>query len=409
MAVRHRIIFGLRRLVGHPVCAGSVGFAMQGRRQRRSAAARGAGAGGRARQAAAALVASLLLTTGTALPVGATGSTPGVQATPPAPATTALCGSAAPGYASCMSLRRADIAPLAAALVTPLSTPSGYGPSDLQSAYALTAAAATRGAGQTVAVVDAYDLPTAEADLATYRSQFGLPACTTANGCFRKVDQNGGTNYPSADTGWGGEIALDIDMVSAICPKCKILLVEASSASISNLGTAVNEAADARRCRDIEQLPGLRVLGRERVRHRLYNHPGIAVTASSGDSGYGVGYPASSPYVVAVGGTSLATASNPRGWTETAWSGAGSGCSAYDRSRRGSTMRAARGGRSLTSPQLPTQVPALPSSRPASTGGWYSVVQASPRRSSRRRTPLPGRRRPAHTRGASSMGQAQPL
>jgi len=76
-----------------------------------------------------------------------------------------------------------------------------------------------------------------------YRSQFGLPPCTTANGCFRKVNQSGGSTYPTGNTGWAQEISLDLDMASAICPSCKILLVEASSNSFANLGTAEDYAA----------------------------------------------------------------------------------------------------------------------------------------------------------------------
>jgi len=207
--------------------------------------------------------------------------------------------------------------------VTPnAATPSGLFPAQLQAAYNLPSA--TAGSGQTVAIVDAYDDPTAEADLGVYRAQFGLPACTTANGCFRKVNQTGGTSYPRKNGGWAQEISLDLDMVSAICPNCHILLVEATSATTANLGTAVNEAV---------------ALGAKAVSNSYgggdvtdasapyYNHPGVAITASSGDNGYGVEFPASSHYVTAVGGTSLRSASNSRGWTETAWSGAGSGCS----------------------------------------------------------------------------------
>ena len=120
------------------------------------------------------------------------------------------------------------------------AAPSGYGPADLRSAYNITSSGTTT----TVAIVDAYGYPNAESDLATYRSKFGIPACTTANGCFKKVDQNGGTAYPRTNTGWDQEQALDLDMVSAMCPNCHILLVEASTSSLSNLGTAVNTAAN---------------------------------------------------------------------------------------------------------------------------------------------------------------------
>jgi subtilase family serine protease len=207
--------------------------------------------------------------------------------------------------------------------VTPnASTPSGYFPADLQSAYKLPSS--TAGSGQTVGIVDAFDDPSAEADLGVYRAQFGLPACTTANGCFRKVAQNGSTNYPRRNGGWAQEISLDLDMVSAICPKCHILLVEAKSATIANLGAAVNEAAALGATEISNSYGGSDATDASAP---FYNHPGIAVTASTGDSGFGVQFPASSHFVTAVGGTSLTRANNSRGWSETAWSGAGSGCS----------------------------------------------------------------------------------
>jgi uncharacterized membrane protein YqgA involved in biofilm formation len=192
-------------------------------------------------------------------------------------------------------------------------------------------------------VVDAYDLPTAEADLAVYRTQFGLPACTTANGCFRKVNQNGlPSPLPAANAGWGAEIALDMDMVSAICPNCKILLVEATTNSFVNLGTSVDTAVSLGAVAVSNSYGGAESASEATTLDPYYNHPGVAVTVSTGDCGYGcssnvisVAYPAVSPTVVAVGGTSLASDSSTRGWTESAWgvvghSGAGSGCSAYE-------------------------------------------------------------------------------
>jgi subtilase family serine protease len=200
------------------------------------------------------------------------------------------------------------------------ASPSGLNPADLQAAYSLPGA--TNGFGQTVAIVDANDDPNAESDLAVYRAQFGLPPCTTANGCFRKVAQDGTTNYPRGNTGWAEEISLDLDMVSAICPNCHILLVEARFATTNALGTAVNEAA-ALHATEISNSYG----GGDASDVSFYNHPGIAITASSGDSAYGVEYPASSHWVTAVGGTNLQRSGTARGWTETAWSDAGSGCS----------------------------------------------------------------------------------
>jgi subtilase family serine protease len=232
---------------------------------------------------------------------------------------THVCGPAAAAFARCHALL----------LVTPnASSPGGYNPADLQSAYKLPSS--TAGGGQTVAIVDAYDDPNAESDLGVYRSQFGLTACTTANGCFKKVNQNGDTSYPRANGGWAQEISLDLDMVSAICPNCHILLVEASSSSLTNLGTAVNTAAKLGANEISNSYGGGESSSDTSYDTSYYNHPGIAITVSSGDSGYGVQYPAASQYVTAVGGTSLTRASNTRGWSETTWSGAGSGCSAYD-------------------------------------------------------------------------------
>jgi hypothetical protein len=205
-------------------------------------------------------------------------------------------------------------------------TPLGYGPADLQSAYNLSSAAASAGATQTIAIVDAYDDPNAEADLGSYRTQYGLPACTTSNGCFRKVNQAGSsTGLPAASDNWSTEISLDLDMASAICPNCKILLVEGDSNSFANLAAAVDTAARLG-AHVISNSYGGGESGSTAV-EASYNHAGVAVTASSGDSGFGVEFPAASPHVVAVGGTSLRTAANTRGWTETVWSGAGSGCS----------------------------------------------------------------------------------
>ncbi len=232
------------------------------------------------------------------------------------------CARGSAGHASCNALVRSDFAQSAASLARTAAAPSGLSPANLQSAYKLPSS--TAGSGQTVAIVDAYDDPTAEADLNVYRSQFGLSACTTANGCFKKVDQNGGTSYPRKDGGWAQEISLDVDMVSAVCPNCKIVLVEASSNSFANLGAAENTAASLANV--ISNSYGGSDAS-DATYGAYYNHPGKAITVSSGDAGYGVEYPASSHYVTAVGGTSLRTASNTRGWTETAWNGAGSGCS----------------------------------------------------------------------------------
>jgi subtilase family serine protease len=166
-----------------------------------------------------------------------------------------------------------------------------------------------------------------------YRAQYGLNACTTANTCFTKINQNGGTTAPAADKGWAEEISLDLDMVSAACPSCHILLVEANSNSFADLMTAVDRAAATSGVVAISNSYGGPEFSAETSASYdgHYNHPNQAVTVSSGDSGYGAEFPASSKYVTAVGGTSLSKSTTaPRGWTESAWSGAGSGCSAYE-------------------------------------------------------------------------------
>ncbi|MFD3587006.1 peptidase S8 [Streptomyces sp. NPDC058683] len=216
------------------------------------------------------------------------------------------------------------------------STPSGYSPTNLRAAYGLTSAAASNGSGETIAIVDAYNDPNAETDLATYRSYYGLSACTTANGCFKKVSQTGSTtSLPSSDAGWSEEISLDLDMASAICPNCNILLVEATSATMANLGTAVNEAVTLGAKFVSNSYGGSESSSDTSYDSSYFNHTGVAITVSAGDSGYGAEYPAASKYVTSVGGTKLATSSTTRGWTETVWKtssteGTGSGCSSYD-------------------------------------------------------------------------------
>ena len=244
---------------------------------------------------------------------------PASAATPDATgkhAVSACSATPAKGYAACLDqimVSNATGKPAAS------GSPSGLNPSDIQSAYNLGGASS---GGKTVAIVDAQDDPTAEADLATYRSQFGLPECSTDNGCFSKVSQTGSTSsLPSSDAGWATEISLDLDMVSATCPDCHILLVEADSASFADLGAAVNYAASQPGVVAISNSYG----GSDSAASSDYDHPGIAITASTGDEGYGVESPASFDTVIAVGGTSLSNSGS--GWTESAWDGAGSGCS----------------------------------------------------------------------------------
>jgi subtilase family serine protease len=285
------------------------------------------------------LAGALLFATLVALPADAAGASSSGDHGTNGKTDVNVCPSVVPaGQATCLGRRRTDSEATTQRPARPGSLRStaaignngAYDPLYLQSAYATPSA--TKGAGQTVAIVDAYGDPSAEADLASYRSYFGLSACSTANGCFRKVDERGGSNYPSGNTGWGQEISLDLDMVSALCPNCHILLVEASTASISDLGTAVNEAVALGANVVSNSYGGPEYLGETLDSTAYFNHPGVAVTVAAGDSGYGPEFPASSNTVTAVGGTSLQQATNTgaRNATETVWSGTGSGCSAYE-------------------------------------------------------------------------------
>lgn len=206
--------------------------------------------------------------------------------------------------------------------VSPNVTPSGFGPADLQAAYSIPVGTTTSTA--TIAIVDAYGYPRAEADLATYRSQYGLSPCTTANGCLKIVNQNGGTSLPRTDYGWSQEQALDLDMASAACPSCKIVLVQASSNSFSNLIAGVNYAKTIPGVKAISNSYGGSDSSSTTQYDSAYSATNIAITVSSGDNGYGAQYPAAAPGVVAVGGTSLYKGGT--GYTESAWNGAGSGC-----------------------------------------------------------------------------------
>ncbi|WP_304050542.1 S53 family peptidase [Jatrophihabitans endophyticus] len=283
----------------------------------------------------AALLAAGLTAVGTA-----------ATAASPAPAgahhvrTTRLCSTPAKHQLACYAIKQVSpsepkaLSADSAHAVKPNATPSGYGPSDLRSAYNLTASGSS---SETVAIVDAYNDPNIASDLSTYRSQYGLPACTTASGCFKVVSQTGSTtSLPANDTGWAGEESLDVDMVSAICPNCHILLVEAKSPTTANLGTAVNEAVALGAKFVSNSYGGSESSSVTTASTKYYDHPGVAITASAGDSDYdGGSFPATSQYVTAVGGTSLSRSSTARGWTEKVWNttsyseGTGSGCSRY--------------------------------------------------------------------------------
>jgi hypothetical protein len=314
--------------------------------------------------------------------------------TPSATEPYAVCGRPTASHAECLAIIvPASAQPPSSSTVQPALTTTGpsfsgsgvgggYDPADLRSAYDLPSEFA--GSGQTVAIVDAYDDPDAESDLAVYRSRYGLPACTTANGCFKKVNQTGGTKYPAAEAGWAVEISLDLDMVAAACPNCHILLVEASSNTDSNLDTAEDEAATLG-ATEISNSWGGEEFSGESSEDSSFDRPGVPVTAAAGDSGYGAEYPAASPDVIAVGGTALTPASNARGWSETAWSGTGSGCSAYEpkptwQTDKGCADRTANDVAAVASPETPVSVAdsyKLPREFSVPEAGWTLVAGTS--------------------------------
>lgn len=257
-------------------------------------------------------------------------------------ATTANAAPAAPSgshvHRACATPTRGHLACLAevvvpsasaqrrAAAATAATAIEGLRPADIASAYRLSG-----GTTGTVAIVDAYDNPKLESDLAVYRKQWGLPACTTANGCFRKVNQRGSkTGLPEQDADWGLEEALDVDAVSAGCPGCRILVVETDDNSTDALGAGVNTAVRLGAQAVSNSYGGPEVTGVQATGKKYYTHPGVAILASSGDNGFpAASSPATFTSVLAVGGTTLAKTSTGRGWQETAWAFGGSGCSAY--------------------------------------------------------------------------------
>jgi subtilase family serine protease len=215
------------------------------------------------------------------------------------------------------------------------SLPPGYGPAQFHGAYSLPSQASV---GQTIAIVDAYDDPSARSDLSTYDKTFGipdLPTCpstsTSTTSCFLKVNQNGATSpLPSKNAGWALEIALDVETAHAICKNCKVVLVEASSSSGASLDAA-EETAVRLGATEISNSWGTNgEYTGELSESAYFNHPGIAVTVASGDNGYErFGFPAASPDVVDAGGTTLKLGSGNTYGGEKAWSGSGSGCSLF--------------------------------------------------------------------------------
>lgn len=220
--------------------------------------------------------------------------------------------------------------------VTPFTTtkPAGFGPAEFRKSYNVIGEATKT---PIVAIVDAYDQPHMLSDLQTYSTTFNLPQLQNCKGtiassslpCFKKVDQNGQTSYPKTNAGWALEISLDIEAVHAMCDNCSILLVEAKSATNSNLLKALDTAVKLN-ATVISNSYGSDEDSSETTYDKHFNQPGLAIFASSGDSGYGVSYPAASAYVIAVGGTKLNVTKTGNYSSESAWSDGGSGCSNFE-------------------------------------------------------------------------------
>jgi subtilase family serine protease len=204
------------------------------------------------------------------------------------------------------------------------SSPTGLSPATIKSAYNFSTSQ-TAGAGETIAIVDAFDHPSIEADLAVFSTQYGLPACTTANGCFTKVNQNGGSSYPRKNAGWALEIALDVEWAHAIAPGAKILLVEATSNSFANLLAAEDYAKT--HAQYVSNSWGAAEFSGETSYDSHFAQSGVSFFVSSGDNGTPAEYPSSSPNVISVGGTTLHLNGTV---SETGWSGSGGGCSVYE-------------------------------------------------------------------------------
>jgi subtilase family serine protease len=206
------------------------------------------------------------------------------------------------------------------------TAPTGLSPATIKFAYTFPTSLGA-GAGKTIAIVDAYDDPTAESDLGVFSSQYGLPACTTANGCFKKVNQTGGKAYPRVDAGWALEISLDVQWAHAIAPGAKILLVEASSNSFTDLLAAEDFAKGS--AQYVSNSWGASEFSGESAYDSRFVQPGVSFFVSAGDAGLPAEYPSSSPNVISVGGTTL-NFQNGVLVSETGWSSGGGGCSIYE-------------------------------------------------------------------------------
>ena len=281
----------------------------------------------RAALAGAALAAATLAVGGTSAAASPGAASPGLKA---------ACPVAAPRHARCLTLYRPEVAvnrALAAGVRGLAAQPAGWGARAIESAYKLPV---SRNPHAVVAVSIAFNTPHLAQYLNTYRAQYGLPPCTAASGCFRKVNQQGNASPLPASgvgSGWDLEATLDVSMISAACPHCRILVVEADSDQLSDLAATEHTAARLGAA-VISNSYGTRESGYTQTLAHAYHQAGHTVVVSSGDSGFtAASFPANLTSVTAVGGTMLARATNARGWRESVWNdqfgASGSGCSAY--------------------------------------------------------------------------------
>jgi subtilase family serine protease len=275
-------------------------------------------------------------------PSGGPVATPHFVTPPPRPQLPAGLRRVCPVPTSAGQMQCQSIGHTARPGVIPANKPAAGAlrPGQLTGAYGLTGAAKSGGKGARIAIVDAYNASHAASDLAVYRKWFGLPACKTSSGCLKIVNQNGKSGpLPANASAWAEEASLDLDMVSAICPNCKILLVEANSAGVGNMSKAEAIAAGWTRYVSNSWGSGSEFTGEKNYDH-YFNHQGVVITAAAGDSGYGTQWPAAFRYVTTVGGTTLQVGgTSSSGFTrssETAWSvnsgngATASGCSRFE-------------------------------------------------------------------------------
>lgn len=313
-----------------------------------------------------AFAASALVFTGSVVATNANGAGFGAEHR-------AVCGNPSPDSMRCHSqiLVGSDH-------ITPFvsKSPSGLSPDQIKGAYTFPTSS-TSGAGQIIAIVDAYDDPSAEKDLAVFSGQYNLPSCTTSNGCFTKVNQTGGKNYPRTNSGWALEISLDIQWAHAIAPGAKILLVEAKSANSSDLFAAEDYAAA--HANYVSNSWGGSESSSESTWDMHFSKPGVSYFVSAGDSGLPAQYPSSSPNVISVGGTTLTFNADGTFKNETGWSSGGGGCSAYENATSAQLSVASSCGTKRATPDVSLDadpasgVSVYDSTRYSGQAGWFVV------------------------------------